>query len=705
MNKRTTEILLEILKNENGSIFSLLTEKFGVSQRTIRNDVAQINSFLSSSGLPELVVSPDGRINYTGDKNRDIEIILKNETDFYTYKLDKDERRAIISLLLLNSPGYITIAAIADEILISRQTIINDLDDVKRGFAAFGLKVISSSNRGLKVAGGEAEKRNMELSIIYSNIYSEQVSLLVANPFSSLMLQTIFNKDDKEIFERIIKAAERKNGLYFTDVSYIHTLYYTMVVIKRMSGGNYCSASYGDVPKNSKYALAEEILSYLCDYFKIECADGEIALFSKMLSSQRYIRNETQNNGDNLKTQMIATRFISAVSEDLAINLNTDFLFYENLVTHLETTLVQEFSEANRNPVLDILTQSYPEIFTIAGKHLDIFSEFMGRDMNEHELSYVVMHICAALERKKNAETPARVMVVCGGGIGTSQLLVERLKRRFKFDILDVTSVHNISKNMLEHVDLIISTVPLGDIEKESVVITPILDDSDYLKIQKKLKALNLTEGEPKTASSLRMLLNEFNKILEKYLDESNRTQAMSEMEDAAKAITGKLNSASTGIALSELLVSSNILLGENCSNYIEAIQAGGRLLLNSGCIEPRYIDAMIANAEQNGPYFIISPGFAVPHAAIEEGVNKIGMSLIRLKEPIIFLNEDVGRVEFVCCLCTTDTVGHTRALFDLINMLDENDFKNELRLAETPEQAASIIKKYECRLCESAAI
>lgn len=112
--------------------------------------------------------------------------------------------------------------------------------------------------------------------------------------------------------------------------------------------------------------------------------------------------------------------------------------------------------------------------------------------------------------------------------------------------------------------------------------------------------------------------------------------------------------------------------------------------------MEPRYIDAMIANIEENGPYIVLSPGFAVPHEGLEQGSLRVGMYLIRLKTPVEFGDEEKDPVEFVCCLSAVDHKTHLKAFFNLVNMLQEGEFKKMLHQCRTPAEAAQIIEKYE---------
>ena len=104
----------------------------------------------------------------------------------------------------------------------------------------------------------------------------------------------------------------------------------------------------------------------------------------------------------------------------------------------------------------------------------------------------------------------------------------------------------------------------------------------------------------------------------------------------------------------------------------------------------------MIINIEENGPYIVLSKGFAFPHEGIEKGSVKVGMNLIRLKTPVPFGDEEFDPVEFVCCMSAVDHKTHLKAFFNLVNMLQNNEFKDELRTCKDAASAAMIIEKYE---------
>lgn len=694
MNKRTTNTIRIIMSSDSDTSVRKLAAHFNVSDRTIRNDLYDINSFLFTNDLEQLTISANGTISYYGDRELVAKMILQKDLDFYTYKLNREERKQIAAAILLDGCKYITMSAIADEMLISRQTLINDLDDIKKYFNSYNLKVQSNSNKGLRIVGTEKNRRNMLLSIIDESMDSDEDLQGFSNPFSKLLLSLLFDNEQTEIFESIIKAVEEKHDTYFTDASYKRVLYYCMFAIKRIRAEHFCEAD--PAGRNAKYSMASEILLYLCDYFHIDCFEDEVTLLSEILAKQYFIKSGPGDDNDPLTTQIIASRFISSISDELNMNLTTDFIFYKNLANHMESTMNYTFDETIQSSTLDILMQDYAEVFEAARRHIKVFNDYLGREMSCKELTYMVLHICAAIERRKNLKSLARVILVCGDRSGRSLLLGERLKQQFRFDIVQILSPHKLSDRMMEETDLIISTVPLAGISKDYVIISDMLSDSDYLKIHRKLRTMDC-ENKPRRIIrefSTEELMEKYRTEVCKYLPIAAADSLMTDLRKATDHFFRQDNRA--GHNLCEYLTEDLIQVDVHCKDYREAIRASGNILLQTGAIESDYIDAMIECAESNGPYFVLSKGFAMPHASTDRGVREIGMSLIRLAEPIVFIDEAVGLIEFVCCLSAVDADGHVNALLNLVNLLDNPNFKTELWASKTPRQIAEVIRRFE---------
>lgn len=147
---------------------------------------------------------------------------------------------------------------------------------------------------------------------------------------------------------------------------------------------------------------------------------------------------------------------------------------------------------------------------------------------------------------------------------------------------------------------------------------------------------------------------------------------------------------------LHQLITKETIVLKDAVRNWKEAIQYASEPLLKKGCIEPRYVQAMIDIIESLGPYVVLTPHVAIAHARPEEGVNQLSMSLLRLKKSVSF-----GRgqeVHLIIVLAAVDRELHLHALSDLSHLLSEEKNIEQIIKTEKIEEIEELIHRYSRR-------
>jgi len=116
--------------------------------------------------------------------------------------------------------------------------------------------------------------------------------------------------------------------------------------------------------------------------------------------------------------------------------------------------------------------------------------------------------------------------------------------------------------------------------------------------------------------------------------------------------------------------------------NWQEAVQKSGDLLVAAELVEPRYINAMIETTKELGPYCVIAPGIAIPHARPEMGVMETGFSAITLAEPVEFGNPDNDPVFLVLAFCALDHDSHIKTLTLMANAISLEGFIEKAKKA-----------------------
>ena len=142
-----------------------------------------------------------------------------------------------------------------------------------------------------------------------------------------------------------------------------------------------------------------------------------------------------------------------------------------------------------------------------------------------------------------------------------------------------------------------------------------------------------------------------------------------------------------------ELLKKECIKLNVNAKNWEDAISIAGNLLVNNNFIKKEYITAIIEMVKELGPYIVITDGVAIPHARPEDGVIKLGYSLITLDPPINFGNPDNDPVKLIVCIAAIDNNPHIDLITKLVNLIN-NDKLAEIINAKAIETVLKIFNE-----------
>jgi mannitol/fructose-specific phosphotransferase system IIA component (Ntr-type) len=138
---------------------------------------------------------------------------------------------------------------------------------------------------------------------------------------------------------------------------------------------------------------------------------------------------------------------------------------------------------------------------------------------------------------------------------------------------------------------------------------------------------------------------------------------------------------------LSEYITRDLIRLQVKVENWEEAVREGGKLLLDAGICEDRYVDAMVDAVRNMGPYMVLAPGIALAHGRPEDGVLKVGMSIINLSTPVDFGNEENDPVYLVISFGGIDKESHIGMLQELAGFLVDEDNQTFLKTATTIDE------------------
>lgn len=141
-------------------------------------------------------------------------------------------------------------------------------------------------------------------------------------------------------------------------------------------------------------------------------------------------------------------------------------------------------------------------------------------------------------------------------------------------------------------------------------------------------------------------------------------------------------------------LLKGRVALGVPVAGWEEAVRAAGDVLVKAGDVRPAYTEAMLRTVREIGPYIVVAPGVALPHARPEDGVLRTCLGLVRLAGPVAFGSEANDPVDLVFPFGTAGPDEHIEVLAELSRFLSEPGRVDALREARTEEDVLAVVER-----------
>jgi len=117
--------------------------------------------------------------------------------------------------------------------------------------------------------------------------------------------------------------------------------------------------------------------------------------------------------------------------------------------------------------------------------------------------------------------------------------------------------------------------------------------------------------------------------------------------------------------------------------------------LLANGKIEASYVQAIKATHQEIGPYYVLAPKIAMPHARPEDGVNEAALQLTVFKNGVDLGSTDNGDVYFSITLAAMDSDSHINTIMKLAELFQNDDDIEKIIAADNHADIIEILKNY----------
>jgi len=444
--------IIQLLLASNDYISSYeIAASIGISRRKVRDEMKNVKSILSSLHLNLLSKASQGYY-IEGKSSQDLtelQQIINNaerEADSLVPTLPV-ERNTYILNRLIDSNEYIKLETLADELLVSRATISNDLISIKKEIKKYDLKFHQKPNFGIYISGSEIGKRQCLVDLIFGKLWLSDMYYD--------FLDTYFNSPDYKIFEIL-----KKYHIFISDISLVDFLICFSICISRISHGFSLTEdvnNFEDYCNREEYLAIKELAMYTRDNFNIELNEYEIQSLTIQLICKRSTKGLTFTYEQDIID--LQKEILDNIKEQTLITFDEE-PFNKVFPLYLKYTLIrQKYGEKIRTPLYQDICYDYPLSYYLAQIVSNVIKRHTKIALSRSEITNFTILFNNTINNKKYSQKKVLLINCMSESIKT---FINHFIEKELYDQLVITkSIHyyEIEEENLNLYDLILSTL------------------------------------------------------------------------------------------------------------------------------------------------------------------------------------------------------------------------------------------------------
>lgn len=446
-----------LLEGEACSI-SKIGEHVGLSEKTVRLKVDQMNDFLKKHGMGQIEKRQGTGIWLAADERQreDLKRYL-NRTVSLEPEADNRGRQIIGKLLKLKPNQTVTLGSLAESLYLSAPTAGSILKEIMPWFEERRIQVVSVRSKGLCLVGSEYDLR----------VSIKDYMLEMMPEVMEALFGTFTPGVDTDRVRRLVLEAENAWRIELADSSF--KMVWIMACLslgRRQYGGKErFFASEENIQHYNEYAFAESIYQKMESAFQVKIPDSDIGLLAMLLLSAKRLKHFAGIPETDYARQYdrdlrdFVNMVMDTIDAVLDIDLSGDELLRESLILHLRSAIFRmKYSTAPGDNISRYVKNEYKQTFLAAWSTSNLFEEYYDVQVTEDELAGIALYIQAALIRK-NKNRPLTALLVSRGGLAASQLNIEMLKYQIpEIREIQTISLHDFKPGSNRWADVIINT-------------------------------------------------------------------------------------------------------------------------------------------------------------------------------------------------------------------------------------------------------
>lgn len=469
MESKKYIILKHMLDQDSYNTSEELSILIKVSPRTIMRYIKDINYSIKKFNAEIISAKGLGYLLQVSEKRKkEIKEMLVNLSNDPFDDTDEARNEKIIKYLLNEKEN--TFEKLGLALNLSTARIVQLIEVIRKRISDYDLELVSKKNSGLIITGKESDIRTLILDILLDKSDEKLVDL-----FGNLSLNEI--NEVKRITQKNLADAD----LFISDFDFKLFCLEILIALSRCKKSKGIGNESFERPRKIILTTMSEI-SFITG---INIGENEKIYIDKELGEIL--------DGYNIKGNDEVTAFINEVLKQFEKTTGKKYLEDAQLVNSLKLHIGLFIKRAKRgietsNQIIAEIKKNLPVEFDLAALMGIQIEKSFNVHLSESEIGFLTLHFASYEERRKSKERK-KIVIICHYGIGTSQLLKEKILSRYEeFTIVGIYPVAFMDVALKQDAEIIVSTVEINDyLNKPVIYIENIFSNDIFDMIDKVL--------------------------------------------------------------------------------------------------------------------------------------------------------------------------------------------------------------------------
>lgn len=457
-----------------------------VSERMIRSDISDIEAFLRLRNM-KLLQRIDKQTLTIKNDSTTVNLLyeLVNQKDIVTSSYLPEERVLEILYRMAMCTSSITIDQLADQLLVSKSTVVKDLERIKQQYNSDNF-YIKGNLEGMHIEGKEIEiRRRIVNSYIYNMDRSDVVDIaeLILNADKKITYRVywhLFEDVDLSFIKSCIEIIKTVFVIQLFDMKFLLLAGHLCILLKRMQDDNFIEPGEYRVTDSRCQILCNTLFNKIEHYVHKKLPESEKEYILYILYLANFSTYNLDYPFDQKEYKDVVHDFILHMKEVT----NIDFSKIPNLDVSVANEIQNIYIQrVLKNPVTkNVITlhdEIYNRMFVSVRRASKVLNKFLNGSLKDNEIWLLAYHYISAYQRIYDSKKH-RVLIVSNKSEELISLLVNHLLDIYDIEIIAVIGSMQLHQTLeIMQVDYIISTLQIEVSTIQTIVIHPLLNQKD----------------------------------------------------------------------------------------------------------------------------------------------------------------------------------------------------------------------------------